>query len=50
MKIKDKDFIVDSCLINLAEGLLWTKASKHKHAATQVHAKAGLERQRYWRH
>ncbi len=31
MKIKDKDFIVDSCLIDLAEGLLWTKASKHKH-------------------
>ncbi|MFL2543140.1 MAG: DNA topoisomerase IV subunit A [Alphaproteobacteria bacterium] len=31
MKIKDKDFIVDSCLFDLGEGLLWTKASKHKH-------------------
>jgi topoisomerase-4 subunit A len=30
MKIKDKDFIVDSCLFDLKEGLLWTKASKHK--------------------
>ncbi len=30
MKIKDKDFIVDSCLLNLDEGLLWTKASKNK--------------------
>ena len=31
MKIKDKDFIVDSCLFDLGEGLLWTKSSKHKH-------------------
>ena len=31
MKIKDKDFIVDSCLFDLGEGLLWTKASKHKY-------------------
>ena len=31
MKIKDKNFIVDSCLFDLDEGLLWTKASKHKY-------------------
>jgi len=31
MKIKDKDFIVDSSLFDLKEGLRWTKTTKHKH-------------------
>jgi len=30
MKIKDKDFIVDSSLINTKDGLFWTKGSKNK--------------------
>ena len=30
MKIKDKDFIVDSSVFDLKEGLRWTKATKHK--------------------
>ena len=30
MKIKDKDFIVDSSLIDLKEGLSWKKATKIK--------------------
>ena len=30
MKIKDKDFIVDSSLLDLKEGLIWTKATKNK--------------------
>jgi len=30
MKIKDKDFIVDSYLFDPKEGLLWTKGAKNK--------------------
>ncbi len=30
MKIKDKDFIVDSSLIDIREGISWRKASKNK--------------------
>ena len=30
MKIKDKDFIVDSSLIDTKDGLFWTKGSKNK--------------------
>ncbi len=30
MKIKDKDFIIDSALIDIREGLFWRKASKTK--------------------
>ena len=30
MKIKDKDFIVDSCLFDPKEGLLWNKGAKQK--------------------
>ena len=30
MKIKDKDFIVDSSLIDTKDGLFWKKSSKNK--------------------